>query len=239
MTSNQLSIFSTEPVTMTSREIAEYTGKRHDNVLQDIKVVLTSLGKDVLTFQETYLDKSNRTQTQYKLDRELTYVLLTGYSAPLRLLVIRRLDELEQQAKSKLPDFNNPSTQALLLRSWADAVDKIQVVEKELELAAPKVEFVDKYTDSTGLKGFREVAKLFNIKESVFRAFLIRKKIMYNLAGTWVAYQYHIDNKRFCVKAGSSGEKAFTECKFTTKGIYDIHAMLSKEQIDVSLALLD
>jgi Rha family phage regulatory protein len=244
MTTNQLSIFSTEPVTMTSRELAEYTGKRHDNVLQDIKTVLTSLGKDVLTFQETYLDKSNRKQTQYRLDREMTYVLLTGYSAPLRLAVIRRLDELEQQVKFKLPDFNNP---AIAARAWADMADKAQELflennskQEQLELAAPKVDFVDSYTNSDGLFGFREVAKLLNIKETTLRAFLVRKKIMYNLNGTWMAYQPHIENKRFCVKTGLYAvNKAYATCMFTTKGLYDIHAMISKEHIDTTLALMD
>jgi phage regulator Rha-like protein len=33
----------TQALTMTSREIAELTGKRHDNVLRDIKNMITQL----------------------------------------------------------------------------------------------------------------------------------------------------------------------------------------------------
>jgi hypothetical protein len=83
--------------TMSSREIANVTGKRHDNVKRDIIAMLKDLKVDVLSFEDIYLDGRNREQVQYLLDREHTDCLLTGYSAPLRMKVIRRWRELEQQ----------------------------------------------------------------------------------------------------------------------------------------------
>ncbi|MBB1074259.1 Rha family transcriptional regulator [Rhodoferax sp. 4810] len=47
---------TTEPLTMISRDIATYTGKRHDNVTADIRNMLEQLGKDVLSFQEMSAD---------------------------------------------------------------------------------------------------------------------------------------------------------------------------------------
>ena len=83
--------------TMSSREIASVTGKRHDNVKRDIVAMLKDLKVDVLIFEDIYLDGRNREQVQYMLDREHTDCLLTGYSAPMRMKVIRRWRELEQQ----------------------------------------------------------------------------------------------------------------------------------------------
>jgi len=83
--------------TMSSREIANITGKRHDNVKRDIVAMLKDLKVDVLSFEDIYQDGRNREQVQYQLDREHTDCLLTGYSAPLRMKVIRRWRELEQQ----------------------------------------------------------------------------------------------------------------------------------------------
>lgn len=83
--------------TMSSREIANVTGKRHDNVKRDIVAMLKDLKVDVLSFEDIYLDGRNREQVQYLLDREHTDCLLTGYSAPMRMKVIRRWRELEQQ----------------------------------------------------------------------------------------------------------------------------------------------
>lgn len=82
---------------MSSREIAALTGKRHDNVKRDILVMLADLKVDALSFEDIYLDGRNRDQVQYLLDREHTDCLLTGYSAGMRMKVIRRWHELEQK----------------------------------------------------------------------------------------------------------------------------------------------
>ena len=243
MNTNQLSIFASATVSMTSRDIATLTGKTHSNVIRDIREVIEALKDDSKVIHHSETDSRGYT-TMITLCPELTKVLAMGYSIPLRLAVIRRLDELEEQAKFKLPDFNNP---AIAARAWAVMADKAQEVflvnnskQEQINLSAPKVDFVDSYTNAEGLFGFREVAKLLNIKEASLRAFLVRKKIMYNLSGAWMAYQTHIDNKRFSVKTGLYAvNKSYATCMFTTKGLYDIHAMISKEQIDVTLALLD
>lgn len=87
--------------TMSSREIANVTGKRHANVKRDIAAMLKELKLDVLSFEHIYLDGQNREQVEYMLDREHTDCLLTGYSAPMRMKVIRRWHELEQQQGSR------------------------------------------------------------------------------------------------------------------------------------------
>ncbi len=63
---------------------------------RDIEKMLADLGEDTLKFERIYLDSMNREQTEYRLDRELTETLLLGYSAPLRLNVIRRLRGLDE-----------------------------------------------------------------------------------------------------------------------------------------------
>lgn len=83
--------------TMSSREIANVTGKRHANVKRDVLALLKELKVDVLIFEHIYLDGQNREQVEYLLDRDHTDCLLTGYSAQMRMRVIRRWRELEQQ----------------------------------------------------------------------------------------------------------------------------------------------
>ncbi len=87
--------------TMSSREIASLTGKRHDNVKRDVVAMLKDLKVDPLTFEDIYLDGRNREQVQYLLDREHTDCLLTGYSPALRMKVIRRWRELEGQSQAR------------------------------------------------------------------------------------------------------------------------------------------
>ncbi|TCT96100.1 regulatory protein Rha [Pseudomonas sp. LP_4_YM] len=87
--------------TMSSREIANLTGKRHNNVKRDIAAMLADLEEDALSFEHIYLDGQNREQVQYLLDREHTDCLLTGYSPALRMKVIRRWRELEGQSEPR------------------------------------------------------------------------------------------------------------------------------------------
>nr|GFC37795.1 hypothetical protein [Tanacetum cinerariifolium] len=167
--------------TMSSREIAELTQKQHQHVKRDIERMLTDLEEDVSSFGRIYLDSMNRQQTEYLLDREHTDCLLTGYSAAMRMAVIKRWRELEGgRVVGTLPDFSNPAAAA---RAWAEQFELRQAANQALAIAAPKVEFVDNYVTSTGLKGFRQTAKLLGANESRFREFLIDKKIMYRMGG--------------------------------------------------------
>lgn len=130
-----------------------------------------------------------------------------------------------------------PKTLSSALRLAADQAEIIERQSLALAVAAPKIQFVDAYVEATGLKGFREVAKLLKIKEPEFREFLSSNKIMYRLGGEWVAYQNHIDAGRFAVRAGVSqhSEHAFNTCKFTPKGIEWIAGLLAVESIKPEL----
>lgn len=80
---------------MTSLEIAELTGKEHKNVMRDIGVMLVDLEIDKLKFERTYKDASNRKQALFSLDKRLTLILVSGYSAKMRAAIIDRWQELE------------------------------------------------------------------------------------------------------------------------------------------------
>lgn len=221
-------------VTMTSREIAALTGKHHFHVTTDILKMLEELMEDVTAFRVIYFDSMNREQYEYALNRELTDVLLTGYSANLRRRVIARWRELEEvKTKSDPMDMlRDPAAMRALLLGYTEEVIESR---KQLALAAPKVEFVDRYVDATGLKGFRQVAKLLSIKEPEFRAFLSDHSIMYLLGCEWHAFQNHIDAGRFSERAGVSEATghAFNTCKFTPKGIAWIAGLIaSKRAVD-------
>lgn len=219
------------PLTMSSREISELTGKRHDNVVADIRKMLAELGLDPLKFQGIYLDGMNRQQTEFHLPRELTDTLLTGYSATLRLVVVRRWHELEAQQAPKLPQ-----TMAQALRLAADQAEQIEHQQAALALAAPKVEYVDRYVAANGALGFRQVAKLLKAKEPEFRAFLEDSKIFYRLAGVLTPYQNHIDAGRFAIKTGVSqvNEHAFAHARFTPKGVEWIAGLWAQHQVKLA-----
>ncbi|NWC24051.1 Rha family transcriptional regulator [Pseudomonas tolaasii] len=118
---------------MSSREIAELTGKRHDNVMADIRSMLSELKIDALTFQGIYLDSMNRQQAEYLLDHEHTDCLLTGYSAAMRMAVIKRWRELEAQAA-------RPMTQAEITAANANHLVAVERQQREQQVALERIE---------------------------------------------------------------------------------------------------
>ena len=95
---NQLATTSNDgQLTMSSREIAGLTGKRHGDVLRDVRAMLDALGDDA-DLRHVREERDGRGYTScIHLNKELTETLVTGYSIPLRHKVIKRLHELESQ----------------------------------------------------------------------------------------------------------------------------------------------
>ena len=215
--------------TMSSREIAELTGKEHRNVMADVRTMLEQLGRQPAEFSARYLAGNGQEQPMFLLPKDLTLTLVSGYSIVMRKAIIDRWMVLESAA----PVPALPKSFAEALRLAADQQETIEAQAAQLSAAAPAVEFVDRYVDSTGLKGFRQVAKLLGANEHRFREFLIEAKIMYRLGRELTPHAQHIDAGRFCVKAGTSIETghAYNSARFTPKGITWVAGEWAKWQL--------
>jgi phage antirepressor YoqD-like protein len=214
MTSLILSI-NENIATMSSREIAELTGKQHKHVMIDAGKMLIALGEDEPTFRHIYFDSMNREQREYRLTKEFSITLVAGYSVVMRHAIIKRWQDLETKIT-----HNIPTSLSAALRLAADQSEQIEAQQAQLAIAAPKVAFVDRYVESTGFRGFREVCKLLGANESRFSEFLTNKKIMYRLGSKLMPHSPHMDAGRFVVKTGTSEEgHAFNTAKFTAKGV--------------------
>ena len=80
---------------MSSREIAELTGKEHKNVMADIRNMLESLNIQSAEFSADYKDDKGRTYPCFNLPKRETLILVSGYSVELRAKIIDRWQELE------------------------------------------------------------------------------------------------------------------------------------------------
>lgn len=166
------------------------------------------------------------------LTRDQCMLISMRESKAVRRQVVAKLNVVESpRVIAILPDFSNPAAAA---RAWAEQYEQRQVAQQALAIAAPKVEFVDKYVESTGLKGFRQTAKLLRANEARFREFLLDKKIMYRMGGEWQAYQQHIDAGRFDIKTGTSESgHAFNQAKFTPKGVTWVAGLWVQYKLEV------
>jgi Rha family phage regulatory protein len=156
-------IASTQTATMTSREIAELTGKDHGHVLRDIRAMLESLDLGESTFGCTYFDAQNKERPEFKLPYDETVCLLTGYDAKARMKVIKRWQELEQANTYKIPQT---LSEALML--GAELAKQVEDVKLQLEAAKPAVAFVEKFVEAKSSKCLSDVAKILGKKPQAF-----------------------------------------------------------------------
>lgn len=143
-----------ETQTMSSREIAELTGKRHDNVLRDVDVLNENYEKlQLLTIECAFSTRDlpnggQKKERYFELTKIQTLDLMTGYSAELRIKVNRRWEELEK--KESAGNYEIPNSYSEALRLSAELMEKNEQQAKELELKqkqldeqTPKVLFAD------------------------------------------------------------------------------------------------
>ncbi len=190
---NNLATITNPGLTMTSREIAELTGKEIAHVHRDIRAMLDELKKDDPNLDHPKEDKDSRGYTAcFYLNRELTETLLTGYSAAARLKVIRRWHYLETGAAPAL----NLRQPAQMLAVAMQLAEMVQEQQAQLTAQAPKVKFAEAVGASEDLQSVAEVAKAIGTGEKRLFAFMRDNGI---LMVNNLPFQHHLDAGRFKV----------------------------------------
>ncbi len=135
-----MNILTQNTKTMSSREIAELTGKQHGHVVRDIELLNETLIEESLSIigESFYTADNGQVYREFLLTQAQTIDLMTGYNRNLRVRINRRWQELEQRVAA--PVFQIPQTLGEALQLAADQA-------KQLELAAPKVAHYDKVVD--------------------------------------------------------------------------------------------
>ncbi len=158
------------PVHMSSREIADLTGKQHAHVMRDVRVTLGELlGEEGLSkFGSSYLNAQNKAQPEYLLPKRECLILVSGYDVHLRARIIDRWQELEQRSPAAINVRNLPQLQTIALQLIE--VNKEQ--SEQIAAMTPKVEAMALLESSEGSVGPRIAAKLLNQPEKKFTAWL-------------------------------------------------------------------
>jgi Rha family phage regulatory protein len=133
----------TTQLTMTSREIAELTGKRHDNVLIDARAMLVELHGEggVLRFQDTQVNPQNGQEYPViNLPKRETLILVSGYSIEMRARIIDRWQELESQQQKALSPAELMLAQAQMLVDHERRVAQVEAEQAETVERVHKLE---------------------------------------------------------------------------------------------------
>ncbi|EEY8280464.1 Rha family transcriptional regulator [Escherichia coli] len=99
--SMSLVVDNTKPLTMSSRQIAEFTDKKHSNVMRDIREMYESLGI-IDQLKTEFVERINNLgyavkEPVYHLDEEMTLTLVTGYDVKRRMVVIQEWKRLKEE----------------------------------------------------------------------------------------------------------------------------------------------
>lgn len=147
---------------MTSLEIAETTGRRHSDVMRDIRTILEQGASERNFALASYFDKQGKTRPMYELTAKGCLILASGYNVVLREKIIDKLEEY--RSKEKQESFQVPQSFSEALMLAAKQQQLIEQQKKEIEAAAPKVEFFDAVADSKDAIAMEAVAKTLNFR---------------------------------------------------------------------------
>ena len=211
--------------TMSSIEIAELTGKRHDNVMVDVRNMLFQLGAADLTFQGSYRGGNGRDLPCYHLPQRECLILVSGYSIPMRAKIVDRWQELEQRAQAPAAPAL-PQTFAEALRLAADQAAQLEQQAGQIAAQAPKVQAYARIAEADGSMCITDAAKNLQIRPKDLFAFLRAPGWIYTRAGTSepLAYQSRIqtgylEHKVKTIERSDGTERTCTQVRVTAKGL--------------------
>ena len=209
-------------LSMTSKEIAELTGKQHAHVCRDIRSMLIEVhGTERLEqiIPEQYLNRHSediREHSQeivsalfgddpkrdhvdprgfswerdtrgyvslFRLDKDHTLTLLTGYDAKARFKVMQRWQELEAEAAK--PQLNPANFSRLQLIELAMQAEQERIVlEQHVAVIQPKADALDRIaTASDGSMCLTDAAKMLQMRPIDLKRWLLVHQWVYRRNG--------------------------------------------------------
>lgn len=155
----------TAPVpTMSSRDIAELTGKEHKNVCRVIRDLISDR---ILDAQLEPLKFEYRGQwfDYYELSKRDSFVVVARLSPEFTAHIVDRWQELEQKLN---PVFNLPQDLPSALRALADTYEQLQQAQFEREIAVKtKAHISDKKTATAMATASKAVQENQRLKDQI------------------------------------------------------------------------
>jgi phage antirepressor YoqD-like protein/phage regulator Rha-like protein len=234
--------------TMSSREIAGLTGKRHDNV----KRTIDSLVSDkVITFPQVEENSGilGRPGTHYLIGKRDSFVVVAQLSPEFTARLVDRWQELEEQSARPVFDIASLNDPKVLLALLTDNVRKVVALEADntelskenhelevkVEQDAPKVAFHDMVVVSHKTYNAAQAAKLIGTGRTRLLQFMRQKG--------WITrsnepYQAKIEAGLLDVKLGTfehpiQGTIPTCSTLITGKGLTKLEALWRERDADL------
>lgn len=228
MDKTQLLDFHGEP-TLDSREVAKMIGKRHRDLMRDIRRYISDMDEGAKLRSPKFFIESNYESSQGKLlpcylltkmGCEFVANKMTGKKGTLfTAQYVNLFNDYEKQLIAR-PQFQIPQNMAEALQLAADQAKKL--MEQQ-----PKVDYYDTQMHNPGLMTVTEIAKDYGMSAKDFNKLLHQFGIQYRQGKHWVLYQKYADKgyTQYEAFAYNDNKGVHNNLKWTQKGrkfIYDI-----------------
>lgn len=231
----------TNEITMTSLDVAEVTGKRHADLMKDIRKEIKEIGEEIaqgIFALGSYKDKNNQDRPCYKFGKDGAMQLALKYDAKTRYLVIKKIEELENQGKKQLPGTYKEAL--IKLVEQVEENEKLQtnnlLLSQQNNELKPKADYYDTFINNKGLVTITAIAKNYGMTANKMNKKLHDLGIQFNQSGVWFLYSKyqsegytHTEPYAYVDKQGRDQVRSRT--KWTPKGHAFIYYLLKKEGI--------
>jgi phage regulator Rha-like protein len=218
-------LMESAPLTMSSREIADLLGKRHDKVKQSIERLAErdAIGQPPMG-DDLYTDTQGkeRTISVYQLEKRDSYVVVAQLSPEFTARLVDRWQELEAHV-AKPAILTGPQLMAAALIE-ADATMQMQA--QQIEDMREDVAAHERLTKADGSLTTTEAAKNLGVRPKDLFQWLSNNRWIYKRPGApnWLGYQTRcntgdLEHKTTTVLRADGSEKITEQVRVTAKGL--------------------
>src|SRR5690625_444118 len=183
-------------IRMTSLDVAELTGKKHQHVMRDVRNEMEDLGEEVarsIFGHGSYKDKNNQQRPCYEFGKDGAMQLALKYDAKTRFRVIKRIEELENETK-QLP--GNYKEALIQLVGQVEENERLEtnnlMLEQQVGELKPKADYTTKILQNKGLVLISQISKDYGMSATEMNKLLHELKVQFKRGSQWLLYaNYH------------------------------------------------
>ena len=216
---------------ITSLEIAKITGKPHSDLLKAIRKMekaWANVNGGKFSCVE-YSDSKGEKRPMFQLSKTESLYIATKFNDEARAKLILRWEHLEKQAVNPYANLNKLDA----LRLAVEAEERNQLLEEQIKIQAPKVNYVNKVLDSKSIYVTNQIAKELGTSAVTLNRMLQKMKVIYKQNGSYVLYSKYQDRdltqtKTYTYTDSEGNQKTSMQLVWKEKGRQFIHELFNQ-----------
>ena len=228
---------------VSSRVVAEQIGKRHGDVINQIRRILTDDNVRSLIIDNEYRDKKGELRTEYLLTKDgfTLYMFNIQGHQEFKMNYINKFNEMEDHIKNQTLKLPTTYKEALLeLVAKEEENEKLrletEISRQRISEMKPKASYYDNILQNKSLVTIGQIAKDYGMSAQALNKLLHDLKVQYKQSGQWLLYSKHhskglthSDTTEIEHKDGSTSVRMHT--KWTQNGRLFLYELLKQNNI--------